>query len=95
MAPATTVTIQIPRELRVCCEGVSQLLVSAPSVRAVLVELERQHPSLYRNICDETGTLRRHINLFVNSSHMRERRGLETVLKDGDVIAILPAVSGG
>jgi len=95
MAPSANITIHVPRELRVCCEGVSQLSIGACSVRAALEELERRHPSLYRSICDETGRLRRHINLFVNSSHMRERRGLETALEPGDVITIVPAVSGG
>ncbi len=89
------ITLEIPRELRAACEGHSQLLISAVSVQEVLEELERRHPALYRNVCDETGRLRRHLNLFVNSSHMRERQGLETKLQSGDVILILPAVSGG
>ncbi len=95
MSPSVSITIQIPRELRVLCDGSMTLALSASSVRDVLEELERQHPSIHHNICDETGRLRRHINLFVNSSLMRERQGLETVLESGDVITILPAVSGG
>lgn len=95
MAPSKNITIQIPRELRACCEGASNLMFSASNVRAALEEMERRHPILYRNICDETGQLRRHINLFVNSSHMRERQGTETALEPGDIVTILPAVSGG
>lgn len=95
MALSTTITIQVPRELRGCCDGARELTISAPSVRAALNELERRHPTLYRGICDETGRLRRHLNLFVNSSHMRERQGLDTALESGDVVTILPAVSGG
>ncbi len=91
----TTITIHVPRELRACCDGASTLAFSAPSVRAVLEELEQHHPSLYRSVCDETGTVRRHVNLFVNSAHMRERQGLDTALEPGDIITILPAVSGG
>lgn len=91
----TPITIHIPRELRACCEGASTLVVSALSVRAVLEELEQRHPSLYRSVCDETGKVRRHVNLFVNTAHMRERQGLNTELERGDVITILPAVSGG
>jgi len=64
-------------------------------VRAALAELEDRHPTLYRNICDETGAVRRHLNLFVNSAHVRERQGLETTLVHGDSLFILPAVSGG
>ena len=95
MATSVSITIQIPRELRALCDGSKTLAISASSVRYALAELERLHPSIHRSICDETGRLRRHINLFVNSSLMRERQGLETVLESGDVITILPAVSGG
>ena len=58
-------------------------------------ELERRHPSLYRSVCDETGAVRRHVNLFVNADHIRDRDGLDTALLPGDVVTILPAVSGG
>ena len=95
MTRDTTIKIDIPAALRDCCEGVSELLLSASSVRAVLEELERRHPSLYRSICDETGTVRRHVNLFVNASHVRDREGLDTALVPGDVVTILPAISGG
>ena len=90
-----TITIHIPGVLRACCGGASVLSLSAPSVRAALEQIERSHPSLYRSVCDETGRVRRHVNLFVNTSHVRDREGLDTALVAGDVITILPAVSGG
>ena len=89
------VTIQVPPALRQYCDGVSDLPVSAQSVRAVLEELEQNYPLLYRNLCDETGTVRRHLNVFVNASHVRDCRGLDTTLAPGDVVTILAAVSGG
>ncbi|MFM9966171.1 MAG: MoaD/ThiS family protein [Planctomycetaceae bacterium] len=95
MATSTTITIHIPRDLRIECDGARELFLSASSVRAALAELERLRPTLYRNICDETGTVRRHLNLFVNSAHVRERQGLETALIPGDTLYILPSVSGG
>jgi molybdopterin synthase sulfur carrier subunit len=95
MARLKDITIHVPRELRAYCEGASELMLSAPSVRAVLDELERIHPSLYRGICDDTGAVRRHVNVFVNKDHMRDRDGLDTALVPGDEIMILPAVSGG
>ncbi len=90
-----TITIHVPALLRAYCEGASELFLSASSVGAALEQLERSHPSLYVSICDETGAVRRHINLFVNTSHVRDREGLDTALVPGDVITILPAVSGG
>jgi molybdopterin synthase sulfur carrier subunit len=90
-----SVTIRVPAPLRACCQGARELSVSAPSVRAALGRLEQTHPSLYRSICDETGAVRRHVNLFVNTAHVRDREGLDTALVAGDVLTILPAVSGG
>ena len=95
MTRATTITIHVPGPLRDCCEGASELLLSAPSVRAALEQIEQRHPSLYRSICDEPGRVRRHVNLFVNTSHVRDRAGLDTALVPGDVVTILPAISGG
>ncbi len=95
MTRALTITIHVPRVLRDCCGGASELSLSAPSVRAALEQLKRSHPSLYGSICDETGRVRRHVNLFVNTSHVRDREGLDTALVPGDVIIIIPAVSGG
>ena len=90
-----TIRIHIPGPLRPYCQGASELFLSAPTVRAALEQLDRSHPSLYRGICDETGSVRRHVNLFVNTSNVRDREGLDTALVPGDVITILPAVSGG
>ena len=91
----TNITIHVPGALRDCCEGAAELSLSAPSVRAALEQLEARHPSLYRGICDETGAVRRHVNLFVNTSNVRDREGLDTLLAPGDVVTILPAISGG
>ena len=95
MAQALSIRIHVPAMLRCYCEGASELMLSAPNVRAALEHLEGRHPTLHRNICDETGAVRRHVNLFVNSSNVRDLEGLETALAPGDVVTILPAVSGG
>ena len=95
MADVTAVTIYVPTPLRAYSGGASELFLSVESVRAALEELERNHPALHRSVCDETGAVRRHINLFVNTSHVRDREGLDTALVPGDVVTILPAISGG
>jgi molybdopterin converting factor small subunit len=89
------VTVFVPGVLRPYCGGASEVPVTAATVRAALEDLERRQPELYRNICDETGRVRRHVNVFVNSDHMRDRNGLDTPLVSGDTIIVLPAVSGG
>jgi molybdopterin converting factor small subunit len=90
-----TVTIHIPAVLRGCCAGARELSVSAASVRAALEQLEHSHPQLYRSVCDDTGALRRHVNLFVNTANVRDENGLDTALSAGDILTIMPAVSGG
>jgi molybdopterin converting factor small subunit len=95
MDPAPTVTLLVPGPLRAYCAGAAELAISAHTVRAALEDLERSQAALYRNVCDETGTLRRHLNVFVNTDNVRDLDGVDTPLMPGDVITILPAVSGG
>ncbi len=89
------VVVLIPTPLRIRCAGEATLALAATDVRSLLESLEQRYPALYRCICDETGAVRRHINLFVNRHHIRDREGLETRLVSGDHITIMTAVSGG
>jgi molybdopterin synthase sulfur carrier subunit len=89
------ITVYLPGPLRSYCGGAAQLSIPAGTVQAALDELERSQPALYRNICDEQGTVRRHLNVFVNADNMRDLNGVETTLKAGDEVTIVPAVSGG
>jgi len=95
MESPAAIVIHVPGPLRRYCAGVTQLTMSASTVRAALEDLERTQFALYRNVCDETGTLRRHLNVFVNSDNVRDLDGVDTRLAPGDVVTILPAVSGG
>jgi MoaD family protein len=89
------ISVSVPGALRSYCGGAAELSLSAATMRDVLDQLEQSHPALHRNIRDETGKVRRHLNLFVNSSNVRDLEGLDTALAPGDVVTILPAVSGG
>ena len=95
MGSAPTVTIHVFGQLREYCAGAEQLSVPAETVRGALQSLERTQPLLYRNLCDETGKVRRHLNVFVNSDNVRDLNGVDTSLAAGDVVTFLPAVSGG
>ena len=95
MGAVPRVTIHVPGPLRAYCGGATQLSSAGLTVRAVLEDLERKQPEFHRNICDETGTVRRHLNVFVNSDNVRDREGVDTSLTPGDVVTFLPAVSGG
>ena len=93
----STVGVQlfVPEMLRQYCGKARTLDIAAPTVRAALAEIEREYPALYVNVCDETGAVRKHINIFVNDDHMRDLDGLDSALAPGDAVTILPAVSGG
>ena len=95
MGSAPAITIHVPGPLRAYCAGAAQLSLSAHTVRAALGELQRSQSAFYRNVCDETGAVRRHLNVFVNADNVRDLDGVDTKLTPGDVVTILPAVSGG
>lgn len=70
-------------------------LADGSTVRELLDLLAEQFPAVERRIRDETGTVRRHVNLFVDAEHVRAHGGLDHRLHDGAEILVLPAVSGG
>src|SRR5580704_7777251 len=99
-ATCPNVRVTIPQALRSFCSNSAQLSraelsMRAHDVREVLAELARQHPQVHVRVCDERGEPRPHINVFVNDDHVRARAGLDTPLAAGDLVTILPAVSGG
>lgn len=89
------ITIQVPYLLRPCCRGAAELSVAATTVREALEHLAQRHPELYRSVCNETGAVRQHMNLFVNLDLLRGKSELDVPLQDGDVLSIFQAVSGG
>ncbi len=89
------VTIHVTAPLRQYCAGAARLQVAAGTVKEALGLLERNQAALYRNLCDETGALRPHLNVFVNADNTRDLEGVDTTLTAGDVVTFLPAVSGG
>ena len=93
-AKVPEVRVEIPRELRSLCGGQSQLRVVACDVHGLLAEIAREHPQVHVGICDERGEPRPHINVFVNDEFV-PRSELDITLDAGDLVTILPAVSGG
>ena len=95
MGASPIITFHVPGPLRRYCAGSARLTISAHTVRAALEDLEQSQSALYRNVCDETGKVRQHLNIFVNAYNVRDLDGIDTTLTPGDVVTILPAVSGG
>ena len=95
MPARAPITVVVPSPLRARAGGAAELALDAGTVREALLRLERDHPALHRSVCDETGAVRRHVNVFVGKANVRDGAGLDTALAPGDVLTILPAVSGG
>ena len=90
-----SVRIRIPTPLRSATEGQAELNSDAETVANVIVELESRFPAIRGRLRDENGALRRFVNLYVNGEDVRFQNGLDTSLKAGDELSIVPAVAGG
>jgi molybdopterin synthase sulfur carrier subunit len=95
MPVATATALHVPSLLRQYVAGARTLEVSGATVREALADVERRYPTLYVNICDETGAVRRHVGVFVNEDHIRDLNGLDSPIAPGDEVTVMPAVSGG
>ena len=87
--------VRIPTPLRKLTNNEELVEVRAGTVGAAIAELQSRYPGIQERLLDETGAVRRHIGIFVNQFHIRDREGLDTPLQPGDAVIILPAVSGG
>ena len=91
----TTVDVQIPQILRKHTAGAKTLKGSGQTVRELLDDLDRKHPGFRERLLEDGGRLHRFVNIYVNDEDVRFMQVLDTPLKDGDVVSILPAVAGG
>jgi molybdopterin synthase sulfur carrier subunit len=89
------VTVRIPTPLRAVTKGTADVQAKGDTVEAVIGDLERQFPGLRERLVDEAGELRRFINIYVNQEDIRFLDNKATALKDGDEMAIVPAIAGG
>jgi molybdopterin synthase sulfur carrier subunit len=90
-----SVRVRIPTPLRQVTDGVSEVAIDSPTVSGVLGELEQRYPGIKGRLRDDSGELRRFVNLYVNGEDVRFLQGLETGLRPGDELSIVPAVAGG
>jgi molybdopterin synthase sulfur carrier subunit len=89
------VKVRIPTPLRAMTKGSAEVQAKGDTVADLIVDLERQYPGLRERLLDETGELRRFVNIYINQEDIRFMQNQDTVLKDGDEVAIVPAIAGG
>jgi sulfur-carrier protein len=89
------ILVRIPTPLRSVTRGAAEVTAAGDSVAAVIEHLEQTYPGLRERLLDDTGDLRRFVNVYVNQEDIRFLEGKKTALKDGDEMSIVPAIAGG
>lgn len=90
-----SVRVRVPTPLRKYTQGADEVNAQGNSIRSIVEDLEKNYPGIKERICDETGKVRRFVNVYVNGDDIRFLQNLETSLKEGDNISIVPAIAGG
>jgi molybdopterin synthase sulfur carrier subunit len=90
-----SVQVRIPTPLRRFTAGAEEVGANGPTVGKIVEDLERQFPGIKERLCDEEGRVRRFVNLYLNGDDIRFLNDLETSVKEGDELSIVPAIAGG
>ena len=89
------IQVRIPTPLRKLTQNKEEVEVEGGNIAALIENLESSYEGLKERLCDEEGAIRRFVNIYVNDEDIRFIDNLETTLKDGDVVSIVPAIAGG
>ncbi len=89
------VLVKLPTILRKHADGEPRVDAEGGTLRELLADLESRYPGITKNVVTEDGALHRFVNVYVNDEDVRYLGSLETEVKDGDTVSILPAVAGG
>jgi len=88
-------SVRIPTILRSYTGGASEVSADGATVAELLDALESAHPGIKARVVDDTGALRRFVNVYVGDEDVRFSGGLDTAVTDGAKVSIIPAVAGG
>ena len=90
-----SVTVRIPTTLRPMAGGASTVQVEGATLSEVIANLDATHPGFKDRLLDDSGALRKFVNLFVADDDVRYLQGLDTPVPAGETVSIIPAVAGG
>ncbi|MGY4772815.1 ubiquitin-like small modifier protein 1 (plasmid) [Kribbella sp. CWNU-51] len=90
-----SVSVRVPTILRPYTQGVSEVSAEGSTLIEVLDSLDGSYPGIKGRVLDESGELRRFVNVYVDDDDVRFADGLQTSIKDGGQVSIIPAVAGG
>jgi molybdopterin synthase sulfur carrier subunit len=89
------IKVRIPTPLRPLTKGQGEVEIAAASIVDLIESLNAAHPGIKARLCDDSGELRRFVNIYVNEEDIRFLKGKDTSLKAGDEVSIVPAIAGG
>ncbi|TDJ48237.1 MAG: MoaD/ThiS family protein [Nitrospina sp.] len=89
------IKVRIPTPLMKLTNNQSELSAEGETIADMLNSLESQYAGIKERICEENGTPRRFINIYLNEEDIRFLDGEKTAIKDGDEVSIIPAIAGG
>lgn len=88
-------TVRIPSPLRRYTNGQSKVESSGGNVNEIIESLEAQYPGVKARLCDDSGQIKRYVNVFVNDEEIRTLQGGDTPVGEKDEVSIIPAMAGG
>jgi len=88
-------TIRIPTTMRALTRNQAEVVATGATVREVLKDLDARYPGLGARLLDERGAVRRYVNVFLNDEDIRALAELDTPVRDGDRLTLIPAMAGG
>jgi len=91
----SNITVKIPTPLRPLTSGQSEVKVEGATVGEILRKLDSQFKGFGERVLDDSKNVKRFINVFVNEDNIRDKNELDTEVKAGDTISILPSIAGG
>ena len=89
------VKVRIPTPLQKLTGQKAEVELEAGNIKELVVSLEKNYPGFKDRICDESGKIRRFVNVYLNEEDIRFLKQEDTQLKAGDEISIVPAIAGG
>ncbi len=89
------IIVKVPAPLQKLTQNQTEVQANGANIKALIDDLEKNFPGIKERICDESGKVRRFINIYVNEEDIRFLQRDETSLKDGDEVSIIPAIAGG
>ena len=90
-----SIKVMIPSPLQKLTKDQAEIEAEGGSIKELIENIEKNFPGIKERICDDSGKVRKFINIYVNEEDIRFLKQDETSLKDGDEVSIIPAIAGG